>query len=386
MDQATLKEHNYPTIFDYEDAARVNEMTLVDEIKGQSQLVLDAAVIPTNQGFSHEINRVIEKKYEARAAAMDEGWVSSGGTRTMKVSFPTMRVTDAKEFHPLTARLTSDGGAAEMRNRITNLSRSIIKKKDDCILYGGLAHPDGTYDAKEVPGIVSYLDEIKDFDEMVKKWEAGQCPFEDDNCLALDNQDGANTTDSSTVTGAEGSRVWTSVYGIAFGTNGVFTTYPSNLPLLGGYGLNYRMDIPAKYEDKYDGLTKHESYDLVTGEATFGVGVANRFSLVGLRNIYLGHALKEDRFDEMYRLEQNLMKLADWFSLGETGLTLAFYANRFLVHQVAEYLNNRIVRVDLGNNSNGGQANTQNVTSIEVVPGIMLYSDFAITRTEAFVS
>ena len=231
-----------------------------------------------------------------------------------------------------------------MRNRITNLSRSIIKKKDDCILYGGLAHPDGTYDAKEVPGIVSYLDEIKDFDEMVKKWEAGQCPFEDDNCLALDNQDGANTTDSSTVTGAEGSRVWTSVYGIAFGTNGVFTTYPSNLPLLGGYGLNYRMDIPAKYEDKYDGLTKHESYDLVTGEATFGVGVANRFSLVGLRNIYL------------------------------------------LVHQVAEYLNNRIVRVDLGNNSNGGQANTQNVTSIEVVPGIMLYSDFAITRTEAFVS
>ena len=113
MDQATLKEHNYPTIFDYEDAARVNEMTLVDEIKGQSQLVLDAAVIPTNQGFSHEINRVIEKKYEARAAAMDEGWVSSGGTRTMKVSFPTMRVTDAKEFHPLTARLTSDGGAAQ---------------------------------------------------------------------------------------------------------------------------------------------------------------------------------------------------------------------------------------------------------------------------------
>ena len=80
------------------------------------------------------------------------------------------------------------------------------------------------------------------------------------------------------------------------------------------------------------------------------------------------------------------MKLSDWFSLGETGLTLTFYANRFLVHQVAEYLNNRIVRVDLGNNSNGGQSNTQNVASIEVVPGIMLYSDYAITRTEPFIS
>lgn len=385
MDQTTLLNGKFPTIFDYEDAADKTSSVIIDEIKGQSQLVLDASVIPTSAGFRHEIKRVIEKKYDAKTAAFDEGYVASGGTRTMKVAFETMRVTDAKEFDQLTQRLTSDQGKAEMAARIANIIDSIIRKKDECLLYGGIPHPDGSVDAKEVPGFASYLDEISDYDAMVSKWENGECPFSNENCMAIDNQDGASTSDASAVTDKQDERVWTSIYGFAFGREGAGTTYPANLPIA-GYGMSYKMGLHEKTEDKYDGILKHRDYDLVTGEAAFGCYVANRFSLTGLRNIYLGHASKEDRFDEMYRVEQNLIKLADWFSLGETGMTMRFYTNRFLVHQLAEYLNNRIVRVDLGTNSNTGKQNNTNITSIEVVPGITVYSDFAIKRNEAFIA
>ena len=132
----------FPTIFDYEDAADKTSSVIIDEIKGQSQLVLDASVIPTSAGFRHEIKRVIEKKYDAKTAAFDEGYVASGGTRKMKVAFETMRVTDAKEFDELTQRLTSDKGKAEMASRITNIIDSIIREVD---ANGGPGHHRPSY-------------------------------------------------------------------------------------------------------------------------------------------------------------------------------------------------------------------------------------------------
>ena len=388
MDQTTLINGMYPTIFDYEDSANINGMTVIDEITGQSDLVLDACVIPTNSGFRHEFKREIEKKYNAKAAAFDEGWVASGGTRTMMVSVPTMRITDAKEFDILTERMTSDGGAARRARNIRNLGDSLIHEKANQLLYGGLPHPDGNFDAKEIPGFASYVDKISDYDAMIQRWENEECPFEDENCLALDNQDGSNTTDSATVESDEANKVWTSIYGFAFGEKGAFTTFPSNLAMLAGYKADFFPEQLATYQDKRDGLTKYRTFDLVTGECAFGVGVANRFCLTALRNIYLKHKTKDDIFDEMYRVEQNLIKLADFFSLGKVDGVgqMTFYTNRYLIHQMAQYQQNRIVRVDMGNNSNKGNIGDTTPAELEIAPGLILKSDFAIKRTEAFIA
>lgn len=385
MDQETLINGKYPTIYDYEDSANLNGMAVIDEIKGTSNLVLDACVIPTNGGYRHEFKREIEKKYEARTAAFDEGYVASGGTRTMKLSVGTMRITDAKQFDILTERGTSDAGVARRARNIANLGDSLIHKKAYQLLYGGQAHPDGSFDAKEIPGFASYLDKISDYDAMINRWENEECPFADENCLAIDNQEGADTSDSTAVTSAKENNVWTSIYGFAFGENGAFTTYPSNLSNLAGYSVEYTPNNLTTYVDKADGLTKYRKFDLVTGEACFGAGVANRFCLAGLRNIYLAHKTKDDIFDEMYRVEQNLIKIKDFFEQGETGYNMVFYTSKFLVHQMAQFQQNRLIRVDLGGNTNKGNVGNETPEEILIAPGLILKSDFAIKRNEPFI-
>ena len=400
MDQETLKNNNFPTIYDYEDASKLGTMALIDEIQGKSRLLMDASVIPTNAGFHHQFKRVIEKKYEAHASAFDEGYVASGGTRTAMTSFGTMRVTDAKDFDELTERLTTDDGNAERQARIANLSESILREKGRCLLYGGLPHPNDDIDAKEIPGLFSYIDKISDYDEMNRKWEDGLCPFPDENCLGIDNQDGAETSDASAVEDLQDERVWSSVLCVAFGsgnikvgsdgrrfkTGGVVTTYPMNLPLIGGYNLEYYETLHDNSADKYDGKNKHRFYDLVTGEACFGIGIYNRFCLGGLRNIYLGHKKKDDLFDEMYRVEQNLIRIKSWFDKGDTGLTMKFYAPSRLVELINSYKNNKVLKVDIGNNMNKGTENDVLTDSVYISDGITVVSDFAFKTSEPFIS
>lgn len=400
MDQETLKNENYPTIYEYENAAELGTMSLVDEIQGESKLILDASVVPTNAGFHHEFDRVLEKKYEAKPAAFDEGYRASGGTMTTRTGFGTMRVTDAKDFDELTERLTSDNGTAERMARIANLSQSIIMEKARCLLYGGMPHPDDSVDAKEIPGLFSYIDKISDYQAMNARWENGECPFSDENCLAIDNQDGSEASDTTALEDLEDENVWASVLCVAFGSGevkaskdgrpykqgGVVTTYPQNLPLLGGYGLEYHEHLHDNTVDKYDGYKKHRFYDLVTGEACFGIGVYNRFCLAGLRNIYLAHKKRDDMFDEMYRIEQNLIRIKGWFEKGRTGLTMKFYAPSSLIEQMNAYKNNKLIQVNTGDRVNKGTENDILTPSVYISDGITVWSDFAFKTSEAFVS
>lgn len=411
MDSQTLVNGKYPTIYDYEDKARLSAMTVVDEIKVASKLVLDASVIPTNSGYRHEFARIIEKKYDAKTSAFDEGYQVSGGTRTELKSFGTMRVTDAKNFDQLTERGASDGGIGEKIARMRNVGDSIIMKKAESLLYGGLPASDGNVDTKEIPGLFAYINKISDYDAMYQKYEQGLCPFVDENCLAIDNQDGAETTDSSTVTDKQDENVWSSILCIAWGNGspngsegGVATTFPqfigpgsiigktgsvSGDPAespLGGYALRYTPDQVLFYKDKYDGVDKFRYQDLVSGEAMFGIGIMNRFCLGGLRNIYLSHKKKDDIFDEMFRVEQNLIRIKNWFNLGKTGLTMSFYAPARLVEQLNTYKNNKVLKVDLGNKSNDGSERDVLTDSVYVSDGITVYSDFAFKTSEAFVS
>lgn len=386
MDGITFAENKFPTAFDYADASDLGGSTAIDEIKGTSRLVFDAAV-GTTSGYNFEFDRVVEKKNTARTADFDEGWVAGTDTRHERKSAGTMRVTDARVFDDLVRRGTADSGVARTAAALSAMGQSIIKKKAHCILYGGLPAADGSVDYKEIPGYASYLDRISDVDKMRAIWEKGEAsPFVSDNCLALDNQDGADVTDSDTVDGKKSSNVWTSVYGIAYGTDGVITTFPSFQPSA-GYSIICHGQSRDKYTDKRDGIEKIKFSELFTAEAMFGIAVKNRFCLSGLRNIYLGHKAKADKFDEMYRVEQNLITLYNMFNMGETGLSMTFYCSQFLLDQMAAYQKNHTVIYQVaGNDSNNASYGSLPNGSLKIAEGITLVSDFAIKTSEGFIS
>lgn len=393
MEQVTATEYYkngmYPTVFDAEDAAMAGSYgrVLVDEIKGVSHILEHAAVVPTNARFSHEYDREIEHIDTAKTAAMDEGWYASGGTRTVTLSCDTMRLSDSKEFDQLQERGSADKGVAVRAKNLKQMADSMLRRKVKGILYGGLPNAEKKIDAKEVPGLVTYLDKISNMQAMIQRYEEGRySPFISENCLAIDNQEGASSQAASAVSGKKESNVWSSVYMIAWSNLGVFTTYPSHLASYAGYNMNYRVGDRIDYIDKYDGIQKHRYKDTADAELMFGVGVANRYCLAGLRNIYLGHSVKDDLMDEMYRVEQNLIKMASFYRKGETGIPVYFYANDELVRQMAAYQQNRLSRVTNTPTQNSGALGNMINAAIEVSPGISLISDFAVKQSESFIS
>ena len=388
MDGVTFEERLYPSAYDYEDAARNGNMgaAVVSEIKGRSNLVFDAA-IGTTSGYRFEYDREVEKNHTAHPAAFDEGWTADTDPRTMTVSADTMRVIDARKFDQLVARGTSDSGNARRAKAITNMSTSIINEKARNIIYGGQPASDGTVNGKEIDGFMSYLDEITDIDAMKTRWEGGiASPFTGEYGLTIDNQNGAEYKQGTDLTTQKGQSVWTSVVGIAWGEDGCFTTYPQYLAGLLGYNIIIHKDNPAPYTDKRDGKTKMIWDDIVTGECAFGIGVKNRFCISGLRNIYLGHKNREDMADEMYRVEQNLIEMYNFFNLGVTGLAMTFYCSPFLLAKFEQFQKNRVVMVGTTPNQNDGSYGRINNGRLVVADGITLVSDFAFKTTESFIT
>ncbi len=388
MDGVTFEERLYPSAYDYEDAAKNGNMgaAVVSEIKGRSNLVFDAAV-GTTSGYRFEYDREVEKKHTAHPAAFDEGWTAETDGRTETVSADTMRIIDSRKFDQLVRRGTSDSGNARRAMALTRMSESLINEKARNILYGGMPAADGTVNGKEIAGFVSYVSEITDLDAMKKRWEGGLVsPFTGEYGLTLDNQDGAEYQEGTSLTTQQSQNVWTSVFGIAWGPDGCFTTYPQYLEGLLGYNLKVHRDNPAFYEDKRDGKTKMAWDDIVTGEAAFGIGVKNRFCISGLRNIYLGHKNRKDMADEMYRVEQNLIEMYNFFRLGETGMTMNFYCSPFLLSKFEQFQKNRVVMVGTTPNQNDGSYGRINNGRLQVADGITLVSDFAFKTTESYIS
>lgn len=389
MDGVTFVENKFPSAFDYQDSSNLNGMAVVDEIQGTSNLVFDAAV-GTTDGYTFQYDRIVEKKNTAHTATFDEGWYAGTDPRRETKSAGTMRVTDARQFDKLVRRGTDDSGVARTAEAITNMGRSIISLKAKCIMYGGLPASDGTVDYKQIPGVVSYLDRISDIDKMKQIWEKGEsAPFVSENCMAIDNQDGAeysSTEVSSSISSLHGSDVWTSVYGISWGPNGVFTTFPKNLPGVAGYNIESHLDIPTPVVDKNDGITKMYFRDFYNAESVFGLGIKNRFCASGLRNIYLGHKKKADRFDEMYRVEQNIIQLYNFFRMGETGGTMTFYCSQFLLNQMEQYQKSRVSYMAAPGSNNNAEYGRINSGMLQIADGIVLKSDYAIKTTEPFIS
>ncbi len=387
MDIVTFAQNGFPTIYDYEEAARDSASAVIDEIKGSSNLIFDAAV-GTTEGYNITFTRELEKKNTAVSMAFDEGWRIGTDGRTEEISTGTMRVGDARSFDQLVRGGTSDNGNARKMKALQNMASSILRKKAQCILYGGMPAKDGSVNAKEITGMVSYLDTISDYGKMVSIWEEGRfAPFKGENGLTLDNQEGAEVTDSSAVTEAKSNNVWASVYGIAWGRDGVFTTYPRYRGTgSGAYNMEIHKDNDSSYIDKFDEEKRYAWKDIVVADAFFGYGVRNRFAISGLRNIYLKHKKKADREDEMYRVRQNLITMKQFFDMGETGLTMTFYASPLLLNAMEEFMKDRVQLVGLTPNSNDGSYGKLNNGRLLIADGIELVSDFAFKTSEGFIS
>lgn len=385
MDGVTFSDRMYPSAYDMEDSASVSA-ALVSEIQGSSNLVFDAA-IATTSGYQYEVEREVERKHTAKPAAFDEGWTFGTDSRYQRLSFDTMRVIDARPFDQLVARGTSDNGVARRAEALRNMARSIIHEKSRCMLYGGQPADNGKVNGKEISGFTSYLDAITDIQAMRARWEEGlTSPFTGEYGLTLDNQEGAEYQEGTDLTTAKTQNVWTSIYGISWGEKGCFTTYPAFLGEIAGYTMVVHTDQPRNYTDKRDGLEKYLWDDVVTAETVFGLGIRNRFCISGLRNIYLGHKNMKDRMDEMYRVEQNLITMYNFFLLGETNTEMTFYCSPFLITQFEAFQKGRVVKVDTGNESNDGSYGKMNRGRIQVTDNIWLASDFAFKTSEKFIT
>nr|DAE35811.1 MAG TPA: major capsid protein [Bacteriophage sp.] len=379
MNTEFFETNKYKTIFDMQDAANPDQLAIISEMNNSSALVASAPVKESSDGMTHRFKREGEFVNTAKAASLTEGYTAGTDGRTSDREIQCGRVIDARSFEHLEASNAEDKGIAAKADALSNMARSIIEKKAHDIMYGG----HDKY-GKEILGLTSYLENIKDINAMFRKIDQDKSPFDGEECLALSNRTGLTVSDASTVTEAQSSEVWTSVYGIAWGYNKVFTVYPKFKPI-GGYSTEWHFEDKKTYTDPLDGQEKMTWNDTVTGEALFGVGVANRFCLNGLRNIYLDHVKEEDTMLEMANVAKNIRNMYRFFRKGRTDTNMIFFCNDTLLAQMDAYLQNRAIQVS---NEPGGNLGyfIDNFDTLRLSNHILLVSDFAVKMDEKFVA
>lgn len=380
MDPETYSNGMYPTLFDMEQAASDEMKSLISELDRTSNIVATAPMIESSHATSHTYSREGEFKNTAKDAAFDEGWTFEKDGRTRDFEAYMGRVIDGGTFEKLQSAHTSDKGMASRALRLKNMNRSIIEKIDDNIIYGGK-------DAlgKQAQGATSYLEDIYDYMDIMRSIDQDKLPFKGDNsCIAFDNQKNLTTSDSSAVTSDKSNPVWTSIYGFAWGLNQLYCIYPKNRGLA-GLEYEWHMDQHRTYTDKMDGKEKHIWVDMLTAEAYYGLCVPNRWSLCGLRNIYVDHEKEDDQMLEMARVKRNLINLWQCFSKGKQSYNMMFYCNDVVFSQMEQYLATQVIQVSTAPGANDG-TEVNRVNRLKVTNNITLVTDPAVRLTESFVS
>lgn len=379
MDTEFFATNKYKTIFDMQDAANEDQLAIISEMNNTSALVASAPVLESSDGMTHRFKRESEFENTAKAASLTEGYIAGTDGRTSDREIQLGRIIDARSFEHLEASNASDSGIAAKAQALQNMSRSLIEKKAHDIMYGGK----DVY-GKEILGLTTYLEKIGDINSMFRKIDQDKSPFDGENCLALSNRNGIGTlSDSATVTEAQSADVWTSVYGIAWSSTGVFTVYPKNKPI-GGYATEWHFNDRKDYTDKMTGETRMTWVDTITGEALFGAGVANRFCLNGLRNIYLDHVKEEDVMLEMANVARNIRNMYRFFRKGRTDAQMVFFCNDTLLAQMDGYLQSRVIQASTQPSGNMGYF-IDNFDTLRLSNNILLVSDFAVKMDEKFV-
>lgn len=380
MDPETYANGKYPTLFDAESNAKDELKTLINELDQTSEIVANAPMYPSKYAVSHTYDREGEFTNTAKDAAYDEGWQYEKDGRSREYEAYMGRIIDGGKFNPLQDDYTIDDGMATRAKRLKNITRSIIEKISYNMIYGGKDDL-----GKQALGATSFLEDIYTYQDIMKSVSNDKLPFKGDNsCIAFDNQRGLTTSDSDTIATEKGQNVWTSIYGIAWGPTQMYGIYPSSK---GQYGISFKwhMDQPDSYTDPMDGKKKDIWVDKLTAEAFYGLCIPNRWSLCGLRNIYVFHEDEDDQMLEMARVKKNLQHMWRCFSIGKPDLNMTFYCNDMILDQMEDYLTGKVISVATAPGSNDGSS-VNMVKRLRVTNNITLVSDPAIKITEEFIS
>ena len=132
---------------------------------------------------------------------------------------------------------------------------------------------------------------------------------------------------------------------------------------------------------------EYYAYDYVNFDMYFGVGVLNRYCLMGLRNIFLGHTNSTALFDEMAAVERNLITLKDFYDRGETGYTMAFYCSPRLITAMEQYQKaNKVNYYAVDSREFNGMSPLKRPKFLPITSDIVLYSDVCFKTSEKYVS
>lgn len=383
-------DRSYPTIFDYTNNANENGLAIIDEIKFESNFLAHAMLTPTNDGLRERYTRKSECNHKPKFMSLDEHYSPSEiKLANEEKSFGTMRIGDRIQWeHRQSISATPEQVATQRAEELKAVIDGMVQLKQETMIYSGSQEDEAsTSDAgKKEAGLFSMLENIYDADcvqALYARYEDRKNPFTNvgEKMVALSNYS-ANRTDKGSNYDTS-KPTWTSVLGVAFGTSGVVTTYPSTIQ--GNAGVGFNMDIKKDIEDKDS--TGYFTYDRINFDAYFGIGVKNRYCLSGIRNIFLGHAKKTALYEEMETVENNLITLKDFFDLGHTGLSIAFYCSPRLITQMEMYQKEKGVQfISNDNREFNGMSPRKRPSSLRIAHDIILYSDYCFKTSEKYVS
>ena len=385
-------EKSYPTIFDYTNRMNENGLAIIDEIQYETNFLRDAMLTPTNDGLRERYTRKSENVHQPSFASLDEHYKPSKiSTTDEEKSFGTMRVIDRVQWeHRQNILATPEQVSAQRAEELKAIIDGFVDAKQKAMIYSRSqedSDTDVTTVGKKEPGLFSMLEKIyssSDISKLYARYEDRKNPFTKvgEDLVALSNYS-ANRTgkDSDYTTSAN----FTSILGVAFGVNGVVTTFPEAVGASAGAGFS--MDIKSDIEDKDDN-GKYYTYDRINFDAYFGIGVKNRYCLSGIRNIYLGHTNKNAIFEEMEAVENNLITLKDFFNIGKTNMTMEFYCSPRLITQMEIYQKEKFGAntMAVGSREFNGINPRKRPDSIQITHDIVLKSDYCFKTSEKYVA
>lgn len=385
------KNNYFPTIFDYTNNMSEAGLAVVDEIKTESNFLKHAALVPTNDGMRHRYVRKNECQFTPRVAALDAHYKPSIVNPTKKEkSFECMYANGRMQWEKKQPIQTPLANAADTKAEgFKTALDGMLKLKQSKMIYSKSAEDTSTVDIKalSMPGLFSYLDNCYDsaaINKLYTRLDDYKNPFDnvDEKLVSISNYSATRTGKGAeyVTTGAD----FTSILGVAFGSEGVLTTFPSTVQ--GNAGAGYSMEFGTE-KNARDDNGEYYAYDYVNFDMYFGIGVLNRYCLMGLRNIFLGHTNSTALFDEMAAVERNLITLKDFYDRGETGYTMAFYCSPRLITAMEQYQKaNKVNYYAVDSREFNGMSPLKRPKFLPITSDIVLYSDVCFKTSEKYVS
>lgn len=329
------EQSGYPSILEYEfaqDFQGESAKKVVTEIKGVSQMLLDAPVMEANGRYEHIARRDNEICESAMTLAHDDGLPSGQNTHMEEHSARMGRIGDGKEYSDIQESLSRNPKEDELR-QIRKTAQGINRKDAKMTIYGGT----GSFvDPKGWNGLAFYTNKIwtkKDLSDADDLISQGKTPFVGDRCIAISNQMDA-TNDRTKETAKLAKSRYASIFAVAWGEDGVMKIFPAGMGATAGIKTIQMPWARVKYTDPVDGVEKNYMARFTGFEKHGGLFVNNRFSLMRLANIYTGWDVKSNAWEEEMEAVQYNMTILEKYLTDAGMYNVKFYAPSELIRQL----------------------------------------------------